>query len=120
MSPDLEYGQAVRGVNTGRGTGLIDTVALIHLAQGIMLMEDAGTLDKSVAAGMRRWYAGFARWMNTSKKGLDEKKAENNHGTWWTAQVAAYATFTNNDTLKAMAWERWLSEHIIGRIPGEG
>ena len=51
MSPDLEYGQAVRGVNTGRGTGLIDTVALIRVAQGILLMEDAGTLDKECGRG---------------------------------------------------------------------
>src|SRR5581483_5315262 len=89
MNPDLEFGQAVRGVNTGRGTGLIDTVALIHLAQGIALLQDAGMFDQTIAAGMRRWYADFVRWMTTSKKGLDEKKAQNNHATWWTAQVAA-------------------------------
>src|SRR5271169_3957452 len=29
MNPNLEYGQAVRGINTGRGTGLIDTVSMI-------------------------------------------------------------------------------------------
>lgn len=30
MNPQLEHGQAVPGVNDGRGTGLIDTVSLIH------------------------------------------------------------------------------------------
>jgi hypothetical protein len=120
MNPGLEFGQAVRGVNTGRGTGLIDTVALIHLAQGIMLMEDAGTLDKGVAAGMRRWYADFARWMTTSKKGLDEKKAENNHGTWWTAQVAAYATFTSDTALQAMTWERYRAYLVPTEVKPDG
>ena len=42
MNPNLEYGQAVRGINTGRGTGLIDTVPLIHAAQGIWLLDRAG------------------------------------------------------------------------------
>ena len=32
MNPNLEHGQAIRGVNEGRGTGLIDTVSLIHCA----------------------------------------------------------------------------------------
>jgi Alginate lyase len=120
MSPDLEFGQAVRGVNTGRGTGLIDTVSLIHLAQGVMLIEDAGMLDKGVAAGVRRWYADFAYWMNTSKKGLDEKKAENNHGTWWTAQIAAYATFTNDNSLQSVAWDRYRSYLVPTEVKPDG
>ncbi len=91
MNPNLEYGQAVRGINTGRGTGLIDTVSLIHAAQGIWLLDRAGMLSPSMGDPVRRWYADFLKWMTTSPKGLDEKKSGNNHATWWTAQVAAYA-----------------------------
>jgi hypothetical protein len=120
MNPDLEFGQAIRGINTGRGTGLIDTVALIHLAQGIMLLEDSGTLDKSVAGAMCRWYADFAHWMNTSKKGLDEKKAGNNHGTWWTTQVAAYASFINDESLQSMTWERYRTYLVPTEINPDG
>ncbi len=32
MNPHLEYGQAIPGVNTGRGIGIIETVALISIA----------------------------------------------------------------------------------------
>ena len=39
MNPNLEFGQAVRGINTGRGTGVIDTVSLIHVTQGVSLLE---------------------------------------------------------------------------------
>jgi hypothetical protein len=120
MSPNLEYGQAVRGVNTGRGTGIIDTVALIHLAQGITLMDEAGMLDKGVAAGVRRWFADYARWMNTSQKGTDEKNATNNHATWWTAQVAAYAAFTGDQPLAAMAWERYRNHLVPAQIKPDG
>jgi len=107
MNPNLEYGQAVRGINTGRGTGLIDTVSMIHAAQGVWLLEQAGMLGRALGDGVRQWYADFLKWMTTSKKGLDEKKSGNNHATWWTAQVAAYATLTGDESVKAMAWEHY-------------
>ena len=79
MNPNLEFGQAVRGINMGRGTGIIDTVSMIHTAQGVSLLEQAGMLDAKVGNGVRRWFADYMTWMNTSQKGLDEKKSGNNH-----------------------------------------
>jgi hypothetical protein len=109
MNPNLEYGQAVRGINSGRGTGIIDTVSLIHAAQGIALLEQAGALDAELAAGLRRWFAEYLRWMTTSEKGLDEKNSGNNHATWWTAQVAAYASYVNDAAARKMAWDHFRS-----------
>jgi len=120
MNANLEFGQAVRGLNTGRGTGLIDTVSFIHLVQGIALLESAGGFDPGVSTGMRRWIGDFAEWMNTSKKGLDEKKSGNNHATWWTAQVAAYATFTANASMQKMAWEHYRKYLVPEEIRPDG
>jgi hypothetical protein len=120
MNPNLEYGQAVRGINTGRGTGLIDTVSLIHAAQGVWLLERAGMLDPTLGDGVRSWYADFLKWMTTSKKGLDEKKSGNNHATWWTAQVASYATLTGNEAAKAMAWDHYRKVLVPGEIRPDG
>ncbi len=105
MNPNLEHGQLTRGHDDGRGTGMIDTVSLIHAAQGVTLMELAGGLDASVASGVREWYAGYLKWATTSKKGLSEKKSGNNHSVWWTAQMAAYAGFTDNAAASAMCWD---------------
>ena len=120
MTPNLEYGQAVRGHNTGRGTGLIDTVSMIHTVQGAWLLEQAGMLDGSIGAGLRAWFAEFTKWMTTSAKGLDEKKSGNNHATWWTAQVAAYASFTGDDATLAMAWEQYRKVLVPGEIEPDG
>jgi hypothetical protein len=117
MNPNLEYGQAVRGHNTGRGTGIIDTVSFIHCAQGVMLLEAAGMYD---AAGVRRWFADYLKWMTTSKKGVDEKKAENNHGTWWTAQAAAYATLTGDAANLQMAWKQYRDVLVPTQIEPDG
>jgi len=107
MNPNLEHGQMVRGHNTGRGTGIIDTVSLIHAAQGVMLLELAGGFDAAVISGVRRWYAAYLRWMMSSKYGLDEKSSGNNHATWWTAQAAAYATFTRDTSALGMCWDHY-------------
>ena len=120
MNPNLEFGQAVRGVSTGRGTGLIDTVSLIHVAQGIWLLERVDMLDPSLARGLRAWYADFLKWMTTDSNGLDEKRSGNNHATWWTAQVAAYATLTGNEAAKSMAWEHYRKVLVPEEIKPEG
>ena len=61
MNPNLEFGQAVRGISTGRGTGIIDTVSLIHVTQGASLLEQEGALDRGVAQGVRRWFADYLK-----------------------------------------------------------
>jgi hypothetical protein len=120
MNPNLEFGQAVRGINTGRGTGIIDTVSMIHTAQGVMLLEQAGMLDAKLADGVRRWFADYMRWMNTSQKGLDEKKSGNNHATWWTAQVASYASLVDDQAMKSMAWEHYRSYLVPTEVEPDG
>ena len=120
MNPNLEFGQAVRGINTGRGTGIIDTVSLIHTAQGVLLLEQAGMLEAKVGEGVRRWFADYLRWMTTSRKGLDEKKSGNNHATWWTAQVAAYATLVGDSSIKSMAWDHYREYLVPTEVQPDG
>ena len=114
MNPNLEYGQAVRGHNTGRGTGIIDTVSLIYCAQGIALLGGANKL----AAG--KWFADYLNWLTTSEKGLDEKNSGNNHATWWTAQVAAYATLVGNSAALKMAWDHYRTVLVPKEIQPDG
>lgn len=118
MLPNLEHGQAVRGFNDGRGTGLIDTVSLIHCAQGVTLLEASG-LDPEVTAGVRKWYSAFAGWMTDSPKGRDEEKSGNNHATWWGAQVAAYSIFTGDKARQQHVWSLYRNT-LINEIEAGG
>ena len=120
MNPHLEYGQAVLGHNSGRGAGMIDTVALIRCAQGVALLDAVGKLDGALATAVRAWFAAYLKWMTTSPKGLDEKKAGNNHATWWTAQVAAYATLARDEAAKKMAWEHYRTHLVPSQIQPDG
>jgi len=120
MNPDLEHGQMVRGINTGRGTGIIDTVSLIHAAQGVVLLETAGGLDTAVAQGVRRWYADYLKWLTTSKNGLDEKSSGNNHATWWTAQAACFAALTGDAAAQRMCWDHYRDYLVPTEIRPDG
>jgi len=104
MNPNLEFGQAIRGVTTGRGTGIIDSVPLVWAVQGLALLEGSGLWTGSDRNAVRQWFAEYLRWMTMSPKGLEEKKSGNNHSTWWAAQVAAYAIYVGDEATQAMAW----------------
>jgi len=120
MNPNLQHGQMVRGISTGRGTGIIDTIALMHAAQGVVLLETAGGLDAGVAQGVRAWYAGYLKWLTTSKYGLDEKKSGNNHATWWTAQAASFAAFTGDTAAQRMCWDHYRNYLVPSEIKPDG
>src|SRR5439155_17636319 len=55
-----------------------------------------------------------------SSKGIDEKKSGNNHSSWWTAQVAAYATFTGDEAALKMAWEHYRAFLVPNQIEPDG
>ena len=77
MNPVLLYAQAITRKFTGRGTGIIDTIHLIEVAQAIGILErDNLIAEKDLA---------------------DEMNAKNNHGTCWVMQVASFAKLIGDE-----------------------
>ncbi|MGB7157725.1 MAG: alginate lyase family protein [Tepidisphaeraceae bacterium] len=107
MSPHLLYAQAIQGRHTGRGIGIIDTLHLIEPARAASLLQQAGLLKGDDLTAVKKWFADYLTWMTTHKYGLDEMNAENNHGTCWVAQVAAFASFTGDEEKLAMCRQRY-------------
>ncbi|MDE3068428.1 MAG: alginate lyase family protein [Verrucomicrobiota bacterium] len=99
MNPNLKYAQAIPGVSTGRGIGIIDTLHLIEVPRAIEAMEKSPAFLPDVLAGLKRWFADYVGWMRTSKNGHDEAKAKNNHSVAYWLQVAVYAQFIGDDKL---------------------
>ena len=96
MNPSLQYAQAIHGVTTGRGTGIIDTIHLVEVARSIPVLSASKSLSASEQQGLQKWFADYLVWMTTSKNGQDERDAKNNHGTCWVMQVAEFARYTGN------------------------
>lgn len=99
MNPNLNYGQAIKGVNEGRGAGMIDTRHFVKVIDGINLIKNSKHWKEADQKGMQKWFIDFLHWMQTSKNGKDEMKAKNNHGAWYDAQRLAMALFIDSSNL---------------------
>lgn len=107
MNPNLQYAQAIKGVATGRGIGIIDTIQLMEVVQGVEAMENSASLDKETLTGIKAWFGEYLTWLTTHPYGKDEMNAKNNHGTCWTMQTACFARFTGNQELMKFCSDRY-------------
>ena len=95
MNPNMNFGQAIKGQNTGRGAGLIDARNFIKVIEAIELMNKEEAYPKKDLKNMQVWFADFLQWMETSKNGKEEMNAKNNHGVWYDALRLSIALFNN-------------------------
>lgn len=120
MNPNLLYAQAIKGRFTGRGIGIIDTIQLMEVVQGLITMLNAKSIDKNDLAAIRKWFSQYLQWLTTHKYGKDEMNATNNHGTCWTMQVAVFAKFTNNKELIDFCSDRYKSVLLPNQMAVDG
>ena len=69
---------------------------------------------------LKHWFADYLVWMTTSKNGIDERDAKNNHGTCWVMQVAAFAHLTGNQELLAYCRDRFKTVLVPNQIAMDG
>lgn len=120
MNPDLQYAQAISGVSTGRGTGIIDTLQLMDVIRGVRVMEAAGGLSAAQIAPIRTWFSAYVDWMATSKNGKEEELAKNNHGACWVLQAAEFAQFAGRQDLVRVCVERFKTALVPDQIAKDG
>ena len=99
MNPNYEYAQAVMGRNNGRGAGLIDARKFIQVVDAVGLLSESKAWTKQDQQGVQDWYRAFVKWLQTSANGKDEASARNNHGSWFAAELAAFALFIGDEAL---------------------
>jgi len=120
MNPSLQYAQAIHGRTTGRGTGIIDTIHLVEVVRSIPFLVESKSLSSADSEGLRQWFAQYVDWLTTSKNGLDERDAKNNHGTWWVTQVAELAKYTGNDAMLNYCRDRFKTVFVPNQIAADG
>jgi hypothetical protein len=120
MNPNLQYAQAIHGRFTGRGIGVIDTIHLVEVARAIEVLKDSPALSMTELGGITQWFTDYLQWMATSKNGLEEREAKNNHGTCWVMQVAAFAHLVGDQKLLDYCRERFKTVIVPNQIAADG
>src|SRR5215469_10731515 len=118
LSPNLEHAQAIFGVNKGRGTGIIDTLHLVEVARAATWLTTANAIEGG--QGVKDWFAQYLDWMRTSKNGIEERDAKNNHGTCWVLQAGEFARFTANEDVMHWCRERFRTTLVPDQIAADG
>ena len=120
MNPNLNYGQAIPGRVDGRGIGIISSRSLINVMDSLALIQPTGALTDAENAAVRAWYRDYLDWLLKSDNGFDESNAHNNHGTFYSAQVVAYALYTNQPEIARRELKVTMIRRIAGQIDREG
>lgn len=120
MNPHLLYGQAVLGVCTGRGIGIIDTIHLMDVPVAADILFENGQMDKDIYDGLKGWFAEYLNWICTHKYGLDEMNTKNNHTVCWHAQAAVFAKFTGNCDVLQMCADNYKNIILPNQMAQDG
>jgi len=120
MNPNLQFAQAIHGVSTGRSIGIIDTIHLVEVARAIEVLERSKALSTKELNGIKQWFADYLQWMTTSKNGMQERDAKNNHGTCWLMQVAAFAHLVGDQKLLDYCRGRFKTVIVPNQVAANG
>jgi hypothetical protein len=120
MNPNLEFGQGIPGINTGRGIGLIETRSLMPAADAAGLLAGSKSWSAADQTALQAWFRDFLHWTRTSDKGKAEDAAKNNHGTWYDLQVTDFALFLGDRQLAVDTLNRVKTRRIALQIEPDG
>jgi hypothetical protein len=109
MNPNLNFAQAIKGLNDGRGIGIIESRILINVVDAIGLIQNSPSWSKADQKSVETWFTDFLSWLTTSKNGIDEMKTKNNHGIWYDTQKLCFALFTNHTEIAQQTYNSLLN-----------
>lgn len=99
MAPHLSYAQAILGICSGRGIGIIDTLHLVDVVFAVEKLKASRSMKTEIYFGLKKWFTKYLGWMLTDSNGIQEMNKDNNHGVCFFVQAAAFALFTDNERI---------------------
>ncbi|MFD0678885.1 MULTISPECIES: alginate lyase family protein [unclassified Paenibacillus] len=120
MNPHLLYAQAIPGICSGRGIGIIDTLHLIDVPAAIEALQASPSMTKEIYLGLKQWFSDYLVWMSTHENGIEEMNADNNHGVCWFVQAAAFARFTGNEDMLSFCRQRYKESILPDQMAQDG
>ena len=120
MNPNLNHSQSVPGGAKGRGSGVIDAREFMRLPDVMALMDSSTAWTEKDRKAMKAWWVEYAEWLQTSKIGLEEKAAGNNHGAAYDVQLAAVLVMAGKPEEARKVLGESLPARLDAHITAEG
>lgn len=120
MNPNATFAQGVPGRTPGRAEGVLDTMRLTRVVEGVGLIAPSGVLNEQELAGLERWFSDYTTWMMISPTGRQERDATNNHGLWYDFQLAHFALFARRDDVARTVTEQVPTHRLQKQIEAGG
>jgi len=120
MNPNFNYAQAVPGLNSGRGTGLIEMAGMTGLIDSVGLLSGSKSWTDADQRGLQQWFTQFVQWMQESKNGQDEAAAKNNHGTYYDLELVTFALLIGRSELASNLLHAVPEKRIARQIQPDG
>ncbi|WP_159427032.1 alginate lyase family protein [Formosa haliotis] len=100
MHPHLKYGQSIPGYPNTRPFGILDGRSIVEfIPDAVTLLTPSKYWDATHQVKMNTWFSDYLQWLTTSPLGMQASKLENNHGSWYTFQVAGLALYLGDTAL---------------------
>ena len=119
MNPHLNYGQAIPGICTGRGIGIITLSSLDRILHGLGYLEQWPQAEETLK-GVRAWLEQMLDWLLHSPNGVDESIHGNNHETWWSVHAAGIAAYLGKKEELEQLFERYLGRILPNQMQPDG
>jgi hypothetical protein len=120
MNPNMNYSQSVPGGAEGRGSGVIDSREFMRISDFLFLISKSPSWTGQDRSAMKAWWTEYAQWLQTSKIGLEEKKAPNNHGAVYDVQLAAVLVMAGKEEDAKRVLGESLSARLDSQITPDG
>jgi hypothetical protein len=120
MNPNLNFAQSVPGLFAGRKDGIIDTVQMTNMIDGLEMLRDSPAFTTAEFGAITTWFTSFLDWLRTSAFGRAEESSANNHGSWYDVQTMRYAIFLGNNALATQLAELAKTRRITAQINPDG
>jgi hypothetical protein len=120
MNANFEFAQAIPGINTGRGIGLIEMAGMTSLVDSVGLLAGSKSWTEADQRGLQQWFTQFVQWMQESKNGQDEAAAKNNHGTYYDLELSMFALFIGKNEIATNVIRAVPAKRIVRQIEADG
>jgi hypothetical protein len=121
MTPGLQFGQTILSAKTGRLEGVIQAVHLAEVAQCLAFLETSEAFADADRAGVRKWFADYFEWLNSSRLAGLARDNKSHHGASWLLQASAIAhLYPEDDTRLTTLRHQFRSSTIRAQINADG